>query len=113
MRLRIVPEVADGPKLALKFEAFRDAVTVYPVIAEPPSNAGGSQVTLAFPSPAVAVTFWGALGRPRRTVAWSPGLMVTGPLGVPSASVNVNVDGPKRSGAKCPSVSAMVSEAVA
>jgi hypothetical protein len=84
----------------LKFDVFRDAVTVYPVMGDPPSYAGGSQVTLTFPAPAVAVTFWGALGVPSRTVAWSPGLIVTGPPREPSARENVNVDRPKRSGSK-------------
>ncbi|GAA3406271.1 hypothetical protein GCM10020370_32650 [Paenibacillus hodogayensis] len=37
-------------------------VTVYSVIALPPSLAGASKLTVAVPLPAVAVTFVGALG---------------------------------------------------
>ncbi|GKS13454.1 hypothetical protein YDYSY3_44540 [Paenibacillus chitinolyticus] len=37
-------------------------VTVYSVIALPPSLAGASKLTVACPLPAVAVTFLGALG---------------------------------------------------
>ena len=42
----MAPAVTDGPKLALKFELPCDAVTVYPVMGEPPSLAGASHVTL-------------------------------------------------------------------
>jgi hypothetical protein len=38
------------------------AVTVYDVIGEPPSEAGAVQVTVACPSPAVALTSVGASG---------------------------------------------------
>ena len=41
-----------------------DAVTVYPVTAEPPFDAGGVQVTVACPLPADAVTPVGADGAP-------------------------------------------------
>ncbi|MNR53041.1 hypothetical protein D3C85_1729860 [compost metagenome] len=39
-------------------------MTVYPVIALPPSLNGVSKLTVAAPLPAVAVTFIGALGTP-------------------------------------------------
>ena len=50
-------------------------VTVYPVIGEPPVNAGADQATVADLSPAVATTALGAEG----TVA---GVAVTGAAGV-------------------------------
>ena len=40
----------------------RLAVTVYPVIVEPPVDAGAVQVTVACVSPAVAETYLGAVG---------------------------------------------------
>src|SRR5436309_2623148 len=39
-----------------------EEVTVYPVMGLPPSEAGGNHVTLAWPSPAAAVTFVGGDG---------------------------------------------------
>jgi hypothetical protein len=51
------------------------AVTLYPVIGEPPVNAGADQTTVAEASPAVATTLRGAEG----TVA---GVAVTGAAGV-------------------------------
>ena len=42
-------------------------VTVYPVIAEPPFEAGATHVTVACPFPAVAVNPVGAPGGPNGT----------------------------------------------
>src|SRR5581483_5981533 len=116
-RLRMVPDVAPAPKLARKLELLCDAVTVQVVIGDPPSDAGAAQVTFTLPSPAVAVTACGAPGVPDWSARWrviaSPGLTVTGSLGAPSSTENVNADGPNSSGAKCPPVSAMSSVAVA
>jgi hypothetical protein len=39
-----------------------EAVTVYEVIAAPPSEAGGANATVAWPFPAMAVTLVGAPG---------------------------------------------------
>src|SRR3954463_8241208 len=105
----MAPEVADGPKLALKFELPWEAVTVYPVMGDPPSEAGASHVTLTLPSPAVAVMFSGAEGlpdgSPRREVIRSPGLMVSGAPVRPSSRANVIVEGPNSSGEKWPPTS--------
>src|SRR5882762_10414459 len=115
MRPRMAPEVTDGPKLALKFELLWEAVTVYPVIGDPPSEVGASHVTLTLPSPAVAVTFSGAEGlpegSPRRTVIWSPGLIASGAPVRPSSRANVIVDGPNSSGEKWPCTSVISSVA--
>src|SRR3989440_12002536 len=113
----MAPAVTDGPKLALKFELPCDAVTVYPVMGEPPSEAGASHVTLTLPSPAVAVTFCGAPGlpdwSPRRSVNRSPGLIVIGSPAGPSSRENVTVEGPNSIGEKWPCTSVTSSGAPA
>src|SRR5882762_9405435 len=113
----MAPEVAGGPKVALKFDAPCEAVTVYPVIGDPPSEAGASHVTLTLPSPAVAVTFWGAAGLPnwslRRSVSRSPGLIVIGSPAGPPSRENVIVEGPNSIGQKWPCTSEMSSRALA
>jgi hypothetical protein len=43
------------------------AVTVYEVTGAPPSEAGGVNVTVAVPSPAVATTFVGGCGAVARS----------------------------------------------
>lgn len=55
--------------MALVVEPFTDAVnppglevTVYPVIVEPPLDAGADQETVACPYPEVALTLVGAPG---------------------------------------------------
>jgi hypothetical protein len=46
-----------------------EEVIVYEVIGTPPSLVGASHVTTAFPKPAVADTFKGAVGGPRGVIA--------------------------------------------
>ena len=58
------------------------ACAVYPVIGAPPSSAGGVQLIVAIPLPAVAVTAVGAPGRP-------DGVTVTGVDAGPSPSAFV------------------------
>jgi len=56
----------DVPVLVHEPAVLPDAVAVatYPVMAEPPFDAGAAHATPARPSPAVAATFSGADGAP-------------------------------------------------
>jgi hypothetical protein len=83
-------------KVALKEEPLTvivwppgDAVTVYEVIALPPSEAGGDQVIVADKFPVVAVTLRGGPGGPvnMKTSAELMGL-------VPRGAVTVTSTGP-------------------
>jgi hypothetical protein len=64
-----------------------DEVTVYPVIWDPPLEAGAVQVTVAWALPAVAVTAVGAPGGPRGVTALEA--VEAGP--VPAALLAVTV----------------------
>ena len=60
--VRPVTVAVRGPLSQLAVAPPGLAVTVYPVIGEPPSDEGVLQVTVTCPSPAVAETLVGASG---------------------------------------------------
>jgi hypothetical protein len=61
-----------APTSSLRKWPFSVQVTSYPVIALPPSLAGGDQLRVAFPSPGVAVRSVGARKRRLRTFSELP-----------------------------------------
>ena len=58
--VRPVMVIGDAPPVAVNPPVLE--VTVYEVIGEPPTSAGGMKVIVACPPPAVATIFVGALG---------------------------------------------------
>jgi hypothetical protein len=81
--------VADVAVAAALAVVSLDAVTVYPVIADPPFEAGAFQVTVACPLPAVAVTPVGAPATVAGVTAFDGA--ETGPDPPTVAAVTVNV----------------------
>ena len=66
-----------------------EALARYPVIAEPPSDVGAAQETVARPFPATAVTFVGALGAPIGVTAVDAALEAELPALFDATTVNV------------------------
>jgi len=64
-------------------------VTVYPVIAEPPSLAGAVNVTVAWALPAVAVPIVGAPGRAEGVTEFDAALAGPVPMVLVAATVKV------------------------